>query len=137
MENKRDILGRGWKFPIRIDARGGFAYSSDEQLIQESIWIILGTALNERHMLPRFGCGIHDLVFSPNSPGARGAIANQVKLALTRWEPRITVQDVRVEVMPPEQATSNHMLIRINYRISSDNRVQNLVYPFYVEEQQT
>lgn len=133
----REILGTGWKFPIRIDARGGFAYSSGEQLIQEAIWLILGTALNERHMLPRFGCGIHDLVFSPNGPGARGAIADQVQLALARWEPRIEVQDVTVEAIPPEHATSNQMLIRVNYRIRSTNQVQNLVYPFYIEEQQT
>ena len=137
MANLREILGTGWKFPIRIDSRGGFAYSSGEQLIQEAIWLVLGTALNERHMLPRFGCGIHDLVFSPNSPGARGAIADQVRLALTRWEPRIEVQDVSVEAVPPEQATSNQMLIRVNYRIRSTNQVQNLVYPFYIEEQQT
>jgi phage baseplate assembly protein W len=136
MAVKREILGTGWKFPIRIDARGGFAYSAGEQLIQEAIWIILGTALNERHLLPRFGCGIHELVFAPNSPGTRGAIADQVRLALTRWEPRIDVLDVAVEAVPPEMATSNQLLIRVNYRIRSTNTVQNLVYPFYIEEQQ-
>jgi phage baseplate assembly protein W len=137
MSLKRDILGTGWKFPIRIDARGGFAYSTGEQSVQEAIWIILGTALKERHMRPRFGCGIHEMVFAPNSPGTRGAIADQVRLALTRWEPRIDVEDVNVTVLPPEQATGNHLLIRVNYRIRSTNTVQNLVYPFYIEEQQS
>ena len=137
MSLKRDILGTGWKFPIRIDARGGFAYSTGEQSVQEAIWIILGTALKERHMRPRFGCGIHEMVFAPNSPGTRGAIADQVRLALTRWEPRIDVDDVNVTVLPPEQATGNHLLIRVNYRIRSTNTVQNLVYPFYIEEQQS
>jgi hypothetical protein len=47
------------------------------------------------------------------------------------------VQDVTVEAIPPEHATSNQMLIRVNYRIRSTNQVQNLVYPFYIEEQQT
>ncbi|MCG3206426.1 MAG: hypothetical protein FOGNACKC_00024 [Anaerolineae bacterium] len=136
MAIKREILGKGWKFPIRIDGRGGFAYSEGEQLIQEAIWIILGTALGERHMLPRFGCGIHELVFAPNSPGTRGAIADQVRLALTRWEPRIDVLNVAVEAVPPEMVTSNQLLIRVNYRIRSTNTVQNLVYPFYIEEQQ-
>lgn len=133
----RDILGTGWRFPIRINARGGFSYARGEQSVQEAIWIVLGTALGERKMLPRFGCGIHEYVFAPNSPATRGVIADQVRQALNRWEPRIDVLDVVVEAIPAEQLTSNQLLIRVSYRIRSDNTVHNLVYPFYIEEQQT
>lgn len=133
----RDILGTGWKFPVRIDARGGFAFAGGEQSVQEAIWIILGTALGERRMLPRFGCGIHEYVFAPNSPATRGVIGDQVRQALTRWEPRIDVLDVLVETVPAEELTSNQLLIRVSYRIRSSNTIQNLVYPFYIEEQQT
>lgn len=131
----REILGTGWKFPVRINSRGGFSFSSGEQSVQEAIWIILGTALGERKMLPRFGCGIHEYVFAPNSPGVRGDIAHYVQQALSRWEPRIDVLEVTVQA-EPESATSNQLLIRVDYRIRSTNTAQNLVYPFYIEEQQ-
>ena len=131
---KRDFLGTGWKFPIRMKARGGFSFTSGEQLVQEAVWIILGTALGERRMLPRFGCGIHEYVFSPNSPDTRGDIAYQVQQALARWEPRIEVLSVTVEADGPGAITSNQMLIRVNYRIRSTNVTQNLVYPFYIQE---
>jgi phage baseplate assembly protein W len=133
----REILGTGWKFPIRINSRGGFSYSSGEQLIQEAIWILLGTALGERHMRPQFGCGIHEYVFSPNEPNTRGDVAFQVQRALATWEPRIDVLDVTVEPGDPEAATDNLLLIRVHYRIRSTNTVHNLVYPFYIQGEQT
>lgn len=130
MAIKREILGKGWKFPIRIDGRGGFTYSEGEQLIQEAIWIILGTALGERHMLPRFGCGIHELVFAPNSPGTRGAIADQVRLALTRWEPRIDVQDIDVSFGSGN--TDGAIFVEITYVIKESHDTRSIVYPFFL-----
>ena len=58
-------------------------------------------------MLPRFGCGIHEYVFAPNSPATRGDIAHQVQQALARWEPRIDVLRVAVEPGDPGAVTSN------------------------------
>ena len=116
----RDVLGSGWKFPIRINARGGFSWSTDEQLVQESVWIILGTALNERRMLPNFGCGIHQYLFAANNANNRGLIANQVRKSLVQWEPRIDVLDVRVESPEPHQ-----LLIRVDYRIRATNTIEN------------
>lgn len=68
----RDFLGVGWKFPIRVNARGGLSYSRHEQDIEEAVWIILSTAKRERVMQPDFGCGIHDYVFAPNNVATRG-----------------------------------------------------------------
>ena len=129
---KREYLGKGFKFPLRINSRGGFSFSEAEQLIQESIWLILSTAPGERRMLPTFGCGIHNYVFAPNNATTRGTIAYQVRQALSRWEPRIDVLEVRVESTPE---TPNQMLIRVDYRIRSTNTYANLVYPFYIREE--
>jgi phage baseplate assembly protein W len=125
------FLGTGWKFPVRISPGGGFAFSQGEQSIEEAIWILLGTARGERQMLPRFGCGIHDLVFAPNNPATRGNVQHFVKEALTEWEPRIDVLDVSVNSAPAED---NTMLIRVDYRVRSNNAFGNLVYPFYINE---
>ena len=127
----RRFLGVGWQFPLRITPAGGFDFSSGEQSVQEAIWILLGTAKGERQMLPRFGCGIHDLVFSPNNPATRGNVQHLVKDALTEWEPRIDVLDVSVTSPSNEE---NTMLIRVDYRIRSNNTFGNLVYPFYLTE---
>jgi phage baseplate assembly protein W len=127
----REFLGRGWQFPVRINPRGGLSYVSAEQDIVEAIWIILSTAPGERQMVPRFGCGIHDFVFAPNSPATRGTIANAVRKALTTWEPRIDLADVRVESGAGE---ANKLLIRIDYRVRDTNAYHNLVYPFFLKE---
>ena len=129
--NGREFLGRGWQFPVRINPRGGLSYVNAEQDIVEALWIILSTAPGERQMVPRFGCGIHDFVFAPNSPATRGTIANAVRKALTTWEPRIDLVDVRVEAGAGED---NKLLIRIDYRVRDTNAYHNLVYPFFLKE---
>jgi phage baseplate assembly protein W len=121
----------GWKFPIRPSPGGNLAYSAGEESVQEAIWILLGTARGERQMLPNFGCGIHDLVFAPDTPSTQGNIQHLVKDALTQWEPRIDVLDVNVSSTPGEE---NTLLIRVDYRIRSNNAFGNLVYPFYITE---
>ncbi|HUA58212.1 MAG TPA: GPW/gp25 family protein [Verrucomicrobiae bacterium] len=131
VQDTRKFLGTGWQFPVRISASGGFSYSSDEQSIQEAIWILLGTARGERQMLPRFGCGIHDMVFAPNNPATQGNVKFLVKDALNEWEPRIDVLDV--DVSSPEGSPTT-LLIRVDYRIRSNNTFGNLVYPFYINE---
>jgi uncharacterized protein len=129
----RNILGTGWKFPVRINGRGGFSLSREEQDVAEAIWIVLATARGERVMLPEFGCGIHDHVFAANNASTRGAIGYQVQQALMRWEPRIDVIDVRAEDDPDQP---NLLLIYIDYRIRANNAFHNLVYPFFLQEGQ-
>ncbi|HVZ40993.1 MAG TPA: GPW/gp25 family protein [Candidatus Kapabacteria bacterium] len=127
----REFLGTGWKFPVRVNARGGLSFVSHEQDIEESIWIVLGTAKGERLMEPAFGCGIHNYVFAPNDPSTRGAIAHEVHKSLSEYEPRIIVENVRVESVEGEE---NRLLIYVDYRVRSSNSKRNMVYPFYLTE---
>ena len=66
-----EFIGRGWAFPLRTDATGGIALVAREREIEESIRLILGTAIGERPMRPEFGCGIHDYVFAPTDATTR------------------------------------------------------------------
>lgn len=127
----KSFLGSGWKFPIRVNSRGGLAYSEGGEDIEEAIWIILGTSKGERVMLPDFGCSIHDLVFEPLNPNTIGDIEYHVKDALIMWEPRIDVLNVQVG---QEQEEKNKLLIRVDYRVKSNNAYYNIVYPFYFTE---
>lgn len=125
------ILGSGWAFPVLPTADGTLALVSDETRIRQSIWLILATAPGERVMLPTFGCGIHDLVFQPNTVAVRGSVKAEVNDALTRWEPRIDVLDIAVSA-PADQPEV--MLIDIQYRILATNSFYNLVYPLFLSE---
>jgi phage baseplate assembly protein W len=128
MQTRRE-LGTGWRFPIQVNARGGLSWSSAEDKIRESIWLVLMTESGERIMRPTFGCGANAYVFEPNEPATRAGIAQQVRDALSRWEPRIELAGVTVDA--PQE---NVMLIHVDYRVAGNNQFYNLVYPFYITE---
>ena len=123
-----DFLGRGWTFPVGVGHGGGIALVSGEQDIEEAIWIILGTAPGERVMRPEFGCELQGQVFSVYNPTTAGLIDYHVREALGRWEPRIEVEAVKIDLDPQQAGV---LVIEIRYRIRSTNDVRNLVYPFY------
>jgi uncharacterized protein len=124
-----EFIGAGWAFPLRTDATGGIALVRHEREIEESIRLILGTAFGERPMRPEFGCGIHDYIFAPTDATTAGRIAYEVRASLRRWEPRIDLADVIVDVAADDPAL---LYIDVRYTISSSNDPRNLVFPFYV-----
>ncbi len=124
-----EFIGAGWAFPLRTDATGGIALVRHEREIEESIRLILGTAFGERPMRPEFGCGIHDYIFAPTDATTAGRIAYEVRASLRRWEPRIDVVDVVVEIAADEPAL---LYIDVRYTITNSNDPRNLVFPFYV-----
>jgi len=127
-----NFLGKGWKFPTKINNKGGFSYSAGVVDIEEAIWIILGTAKGERVMMSsEFGCGIHNLVFEPLNPATIGDIKYHVTEALLRWESRIDVLGVEAE---SSNGNPNLVLVRIDYRVLANNNYYNMVYPFYFRE---
>ncbi|MDH4311666.1 MAG: GPW/gp25 family protein [Gammaproteobacteria bacterium] len=129
--DKRRFLGTGWKFPLQVTPNGRIAQARAEQRVEESILLILATARGERPMLPDFGCGMHDLVFAPNSASSVALVVHLVRAALVKYEPRVDVLDVHAESTAD---SANRLLIRVNYRIRATNAIGNLVYPFYVTE---
>ncbi|MFO0578801.1 MAG: GPW/gp25 family protein [Polyangia bacterium] len=105
------------------------AQSSLDDLVRESILIILGTAPGERVMRPYFGCDIHELLFAPNNPNTAGLAAHYVVEALEKWEPRI--EDVSADANP-DPAEPHKLIIDIKYKVRGTNVTRNLVYPFYL-----
>lgn len=128
---ERDFLGRGWQFPVETDRTGDVKLSAGEADIEESIRIIIGTSKGERAMRPEFGCGIHDHVFTAVDASTLNLVQTTVEEDLTRWEPRIDVQNVEAST---EELAEGKLLISIDYRVRQSNNEHNLVYPFYLEE---
>ena len=113
----QEYLGTGWRYPVQFDD-GEVVLSRYAEDVREAIWIILSTAPGERVMRPDFGCGIHEYV------------RFEVEEALTRWEPRIELDEVQVQSSPKDPA---RLLISIDYRVRATDSRFNLVYPFYLQ----
>lgn len=130
MDPGTNFTGVGWKFPIKVNARGGIGWSTGAERIADAIWIVLATAPGERVMRPTFGAGVHDHLFDPNSGVARTQLAAKISDALTRWEPRINL--VRIDVAQGDEPSLVN--VAIDYTLRTSNELFNLVFPFYVLE---
>src|SRR4029077_3321265 len=124
-----EFIGSGWAFPMRTDATGRIALVSREQEIEESMRLILGTAIGERPMRPEFGCEIHDYVLESADAETAARVAAAVRASLRRWEPRIEVRDVIASFDTEDSST---IYIDIRYTVGETNDPRNLVFPFYV-----
>lgn len=129
--SRTDFIGQGWRFPIRVNARGGLSWSSGPRRLEDAIWQIVKTGRGERLMRPEFGAGVHDAVMQPNSPRQRAALATAIREALVRFEPRIELEAVRVD---PVAGEPSQVTVAIDYRVRTTNELYNAVYPLYLEE---
>lgn len=131
-EEVNAFLGRGFRFPIQVDEMTGrMKTSSYEEDIKEAIYIILMTKKGERVMNPEFGCGAHDYAFDTMDYTTLSIMEQEVREALTLWEPRITDLDVNLIV---DEKKDGCVQIDISYTVRSTNNPYNLVFPFYMNE---
>jgi phage baseplate assembly protein W len=128
------FIGAGWAFPLRTDATGSIALVTKDREIAEAIRLVLATSPGERPMRPEFGSRLAEYVFAPANATTAGQLANEVRVALERWEPRIDVTDVDIGF---EAAASGIVYLDVHYQIRGVNDPRNLVFPFYIipEEQ--
>lgn len=123
------FVGRGFRFPMGVDHRGGLALTSGPEELDSSIRVVVSTAPGERVMRSAFGCKIWDLLFEPVNANTLGYMAQAVREAIAQWEPRVETESVDVV---PDRRDSSLVNINITYRVRSTNDRRNLVYPFYV-----
>lgn len=123
-----EFHGRGWSFPVETTG-GDVELAGGETGIEQSIRLVLSTAPGERVMRPEFGCGIHDYAFAAVDTTRLTQIEEEVRDALTTWEPRIEVLDVDAGLA--DRATGR-LEVDVEYRVRRTNNERNLVYPFYL-----
>jgi phage baseplate assembly protein W len=130
--DSRDFLGVGWAYPVATDPlTGDVAMARYDRDVRQGIRIILETAPGERVMRPRFGCGIHNLVFEEINSTTVFTVQAAVREALVTYEPRIELLDMTVD---PLRSLDGLLVIGIKYRVRRTNQTDNLVYPFYFRE---
>lgn len=98
--------------------------------INESLFILMKTALGERILQPEYGSALARLVFEPLNQGLMTKMKAFLQKAITKHEPRIKLESIDMEPNPDE----GMLLIRIEYKLRSQNSRFNYVYPFYLEE---
>src|SRR5882757_1305104 len=134
MSNDRDFLGRGLRFPVSVNLNGGVSTSQLEENVRQSIFIILGTAPGERINRPTFGCQIHDLMFAPNNDLTSARAEIYCEEAIYKFEPRIERVTCKATRNGDEP---NRLDIRIEYVIAGKNDKRNLVFPFYLRNEES
>lgn len=127
----KSIIGIGWSFPpCFLLATRSNTTVTDEEDIEQSLYILLHTRPGERPLLPEYGCDLQRYLFEPMSTTLATLIRDAVKRAVNRYEPRIQLLSVDVTT----DVTTATMIVTLDYVVSSTNSRFNKVYPFYLEE---
>lgn len=128
----QDYLGSGMKFPPQINHNSGrFVISSNMPSVKESIYIILMTKKGERFTRPNFGSKILSYTFMDFSITRLNMLSRELKETILEQEPRI--EEVNIDIEPKQEAGC--FIINITYYVGESNKSDNLVFPFYINEQ--
>ncbi|MGB5969037.1 MAG: GPW/gp25 family protein [Spirulinaceae cyanobacterium] len=127
-QNSDNFVGKGFSFPLSMNVQGNLTLSGQNQNIEESIRIILGTRFGERVYRPDFGSRLSELVFAPMNTQTLLMVRLYVREALERWEPRITIDGVYTEPDP----TEGRLDITIQYHTKENYDLRSIVFPFYL-----
>ncbi len=125
------FLGAGWRFPPRFQRNGDVLMTHDEQDIEASLKILLGTTPGERIMFPKYGLNMQELLFEPMSTTAQTLLQERIKTTLLIYESRINVLKVEID---ETQLPEGRLVLSIDYEIRATNSRFNLVYPFYLND---
>jgi hypothetical protein len=125
------FLGQGWAFPPTF-VRGAntVILVKETEDIQQSLMILLSTALGERVMRADFGCNLDQQVFEPLSLSFQTFLSDLVRKAIERYETRITIDNIDITVDNLEGRVN----ILVVFTIISTNSRSNIVYPYYLNE---
>jgi|SRR5690349_14699554 len=86
-------------FPWHFDARGRTADTDHADHVRDLVKLLVLTHLGERVNRPGFGCGLHQLVFAPNSPELAAALRFTVQAALEQeLGDLLVLEDLRIVV---------------------------------------
>lgn len=123
-----DLVGTGWNHPVRIDPDGGLAMTGGTAKLEQSMRLILTTYPGERPARPGFGSRLRDYVFRPADAETTSELANEVRRALSEWEQRAAVSQVRAD---PDADTPGLLRIDVEYTVVATGDRRTLAVPFH------
>lgn len=139
-QKKRNFLGKGVRFPFQFTQRTGGVFkgtsvsaSEEVQHITESILQILGTAIQSRVIRRDFGSELRGIVFEPNDPALDTLLDYMIRTAIEKWEPRVIIGPILID---QAEWKIGRLEINVNFHIIKTNTDANLVFPYFLSEEQ-
>ncbi len=132
-----DFIGKGWSFPPHFSKykymrdtflAGGVDMVDGHQEIEESLSILFSTQLEERLFHNDYGSSLIDYQFASNDNITMLRIKDMVSRAVKKHEPRITLDQVEVNI---DNIMEGKLIIGLRYTINATNSSYNMVYPYY------
>jgi phage baseplate assembly protein W len=96
----------------------------DLDAIRTSVRNILNTKRGEKLFKPDFGADLYGLLFEPLSPPTRLMARRKVVEAIARWEPRVIVEDVQMNMDEPEFGT---LIITVYFSLVENRAIEDKV----------
>lgn len=115
----RDLVGSGLSFPVRVGTDGRLVVAHGEAHVRECLCVLLRTAPLERIERPRYGCPLDEQLFAPNDLATLRLVQEAVRSAISEWEPRVVLDDVRVATNPGDGRAVD---ITVVYRMVATGR---------------
>ena len=132
MSTPYGIIGRGWSFPPAFRKKPHTVdMLIDVEDINSSLEVLLATATGERVMQASYGCDMKEFLFEPLTTTLKTFMADKIKKTIILFEPRIIVNDVKVDTAEELGGT---IAINIEYTVRTTNNRYNYVYDYYISE---
>jgi hypothetical protein len=126
------FLGRGWSFPPEFVLETGTVLMAEDEVdIEASLKILLGTALGERFLNPKYGLNLQEMLFEPISTTNKTLWQDRIKTTILIYEPRINLLSLELDTSTQYEGKIS---IIIDYEVRATNSRFNLVYPFYTTD---
>ena len=100
----KSFLGTGWNFPLEFNSASKDVQTvSEEDDIQQSLFILFSTNPGERVMQPSYGCQLRSMVFENITVSTETAIKDMIERAVLFFEPRIDLNFIDLDKSRIEQ----------------------------------
>lgn len=106
------------KHPITADVTKKF----DEDAIKASVLNLILTKNYERPFHPEIGCQISTLLFENFTPVAVETMKKTIYDTIEKFEPRVTIVDLRIR----NNEDSNDISIELSFKINNSDKIINL-----------
>jgi hypothetical protein len=126
----KKITGVGLAFPLQVNSSGGSVYATGQDLINQSLAIILLQLTKERPYAPEFGVQIERFRYEPNDTILETFLDNFIVDAVELWEKRIKIKNITFE---KQELPQNAINCIISYQIVGSSGEGTYVFPFYRE----
>lgn len=130
MAGARAYLGQGIKFPYEVTQFGRIALSNDSALVKQSLEILFNEQVGTEFFREHYGSQIHLLMFEQNDIKLRSLLDYYILDAISKWERRIYVLDIKYSQPDDTPELINCTLI---FAIKQSSEIDSFIFPFYKE----